>query len=108
MQDRLHQAHRQSMVPGLADALATPRLPGLLGVALSGAGPSVIALARDRHREIGARISESFAAHGVRATVRVLEADTGGRILGKSNPLCDSLCLLSVILSFSSVSPKRD
>ena len=32
MQDRLHQAHRQSLVPGLR-SLATPPQPGLLGVA---------------------------------------------------------------------------
>src|SRR5438105_1275856 len=41
--DRLHQPHREHLVPGLADALSTPRRPGLLGLALSGAGPSVLA-----------------------------------------------------------------
>jgi homoserine kinase len=36
MQDRLHQPYRQSLVPGLTEALATPPQPGLFGVALSG------------------------------------------------------------------------
>ena len=37
MQDRLHQQKREHLVPGLAEVLATPRIDGLLGVALSGA-----------------------------------------------------------------------
>lgn len=78
MQDRLHQAHRQSLVPGLAEALATPPQPGLVGVALSGAGPSVVALTRDRPGEIGEEIAENFRLHDVSARVRVLEVDYEG------------------------------
>ena len=44
MKDRLHQPRRESLVPGLSEALALPEMKGLLGVALSGAGPSIIAL----------------------------------------------------------------
>ena len=36
MRDRLHQPQRESLVPGLKEALALPRMPGLLGIALSG------------------------------------------------------------------------
>jgi len=79
MQDRLHQPHRQSLVPGLAEALATPPQPGLVGVALSGSGPSVIALARDRLDEIGEAIAENFRRHNVPANVRVLEVNHEGR-----------------------------
>ena len=78
MQDRLHQAHRQSLVPGLAEALATPLQPGLVGIALSGSGPSVVALARDRSGEIGEAIAENFRRHDVAATVRVLDVDYEG------------------------------
>ncbi|MFN2509928.1 MAG: homoserine kinase [Pyrinomonadaceae bacterium] len=78
MQDRLHQAHRQSLVPGLAEALATPRQPGLVGVALSGSGPSVVALTRDRSSEIGEAIAENFRRLDVPARVRVLEVDHDG------------------------------
>lgn len=78
MQDRLHQAHRQSLVPGLAEALATPLQPGLMGIALSGAGPSVVALTRDRSSEIGEAIAENFRRHDVPARVRVLEVDHQG------------------------------
>lgn len=78
MQDRLHQAHRQSLVPGLAEALATPLQAGLMGIALSGAGPSVVALTRDRSSEIGEAIAENFRRHDVPARVRVLEVDHQG------------------------------
>ena len=77
--DRLHQERRQSLVPGLADALATPRRPGLLGLALSGAGPSVLALAQDHFEELGIEIAACFHKHGLETTVRVLDVDDSGR-----------------------------
>jgi len=77
--DRLHQERRQSLVPGLADALATPRRPGLLGLALSGAGPSVLALAQDHFDELGIAIAECFHRHGIETTVRLLDVDESGR-----------------------------
>ncbi len=86
MQDRLHQAHRQSLVPGLAEALATPPQPGLVGIALSGSGPSVVALARDRAGEIGEAIAENFRRRDVPATVRVLEVDhEGSTVTGRDS-----------------------
>jgi homoserine kinase len=42
--DRLHQDYRKTLIPGLSQVLSdmTPRrVPGLLGVVLSGAGPTV-------------------------------------------------------------------
>jgi homoserine kinase len=78
MQDRLHQSHRGPLVPGLAAALATPRVPGLVGLALSGAGPSVLALARSHFAEIGDLIAGNFHRAGIGATVRLLEVDDKG------------------------------
>jgi homoserine kinase len=78
MQDRLHQTARQALIPGLAEALALPRMPGLLGVALSGAGPSVIALATERFDEIGKAIARCFERHDLSPTVRNLEAAQEG------------------------------
>ena len=78
MEDRLHQPARQALIPGLADVLAVPKIPGLLGVALSGAGPSVIALATDRFEEIGKAIVARFERSGVASTVRILEAAQEG------------------------------
>ncbi|HWF40230.1 MAG TPA: homoserine kinase [Candidatus Acidoferrales bacterium] len=78
MQDKLHQDARKALIPGLSDVLAIPKMPGLLGVALSGAGPSVIALATDRFEEIGKTIASKFEKHGVASTVRILEAAQEG------------------------------
>ena len=81
MQDRLHQTHRQSLIPGFADILAMPRMPGLLGVALSGAGPSILALATERFDEIGKTIAGHFEKKGLASTIRHLEAAQEGLTL---------------------------
>lgn len=78
MRDRLHQPYRESLVPGLAEALALPRTHGLLGIALSGAGPSIVALVDDNDDEIGARIASCFKAHNIDSTTRPLEVDNEG------------------------------
>jgi len=78
MRDRLHQPQRESLVPGLAEALALSAMPGLLGIALSGAGPSIFALIDDNDEEIGARIAKCFEAHNIESTIRTLEVDNDG------------------------------
>ena len=78
MRDRLHQPKRESLVPGLAEALALPQMPGLLGVALSGAGPSIVALVDGHEKAIGNKIASCFRAHKIQSTVRVLEVDDDG------------------------------
>lgn len=75
MRDRLHQPQRESLVPGLAAALALPRAPGLLGIALSGAGPSIVAIVESNEEEIGQQIAKCFK---VESTVRTLEVDNEG------------------------------
>jgi homoserine kinase len=76
MHDRLHQPYRASFVPGLPEMLAL-ETPGLLGVALSGAGPSVIALTR-RECDAGERMQAIFAKHGVASRVLQLAISAGG------------------------------
>ena len=78
MKDRLHQPQRQRLVPGLAEALALPETPGLLGIALSGAGPSILALVDENAEEIGKKIADCFGIHKTRSTTRILEVDNTG------------------------------
>ena len=78
MHDRLHQPQRESLVPGLKEVLALPRVPGLLGIALSGAGPSVIALVTGEAKKIARMIAGCFHAQGIKTTVRELEVDKSG------------------------------
>lgn len=44
MRDRLHQPYRRPLVPGLEEALAAAETAGAAGAALSGSGPSVLAV----------------------------------------------------------------
>jgi homoserine kinase len=44
MNDRVHQPYRASLIPGFEEILAL-RMPGMFGLALSGAGPTIFALA---------------------------------------------------------------
>jgi len=82
MRDRLHQPHRESLVPGLKEALALPRMPGLLGIALSGAGPGILALVDDNDEVIGQTIAGCFESHKIESTTRILVVDNNGcRIL---------------------------
>lgn len=73
LQDRLHQPFRQGLVPGLERALALEH-PDLLGVCLSGAGPSVVALAERNLDEVERMLAESFRAAGLAFCVRRLAA----------------------------------
>jgi len=84
MQDRLHQPYRTTLIPGLTDIVEsmTPKTqPGLLGVCLSGAGPTILALATGHFDEIAARIIERFTVQGIACTWRVLEPAEGSQVL---------------------------
>jgi homoserine kinase len=83
LRDRLHQPHRAPYGPGLNDVLAlndeTSRHPGLLGVAISGAGSTLIAFANDRFREIAALLNERLARARVQARILAVAVDNQGR-----------------------------
>lgn len=70
--DRLHQPFRQELVPGLERALALQH-PDLMGVCLSGAGPSVVALATHNFQEIANLLRGSFSETGLTCCVRRLQ-----------------------------------
>jgi len=86
MQDRLHQSYRLKLIPGLAEVLAMAQMPGLLGVALSGAGPSVVALATAGFDEIGKAIAARFENAGVATTIRFLEVAQDGVSILENRP----------------------
>ncbi|KAJ2388109.1 Trihydroxynaphthalene reductase [Coemansia sp. RSA 2559] len=73
MSDKVHQPYRMHLIPGLPEILATlnpDNTPGLLGICLSGAGPTILALAISNFDEIAAKIQAIFARqpHGGVAT----------------------------------------
>lgn len=59
MQDKIHQPYRQTLIPGLGEIVASispSNQKGFLGVCLSGAGPTILALATENFEEIAQRI----------------------------------------------------
>ena len=81
MQDRLHQPYRIPMINGMAEAMAAARAAGAAGVALSGAGPSLIAFAGDGHERISKAAAEAFGNAGLGSRQWQLDADAQGVII---------------------------
>ena len=76
--DRLHQPYRQRLIPGYAAVVAAARQAGAAAVALSGAGPSLVAFANTRHTEIAAAMQAAFLANGLASRTFVLPVDRQG------------------------------
>lgn len=84
MQDKLHQPYRQTLIPGLTDIVEsmTPTTqPGLLGVCLSGAGPTILALATDNFEQIAERIIAKFKTQNITCTWKLLEPAEGTQVI---------------------------
>jgi len=75
--DRWHQPYRASLVPGLADVLALKHTD-LLGVCLSGAGPSILAFVRGSGAAISDAIRSTLQKNGITSQSYVLSADNLG------------------------------
>lgn len=79
MVDRLHQPARTALVPALAEIIASAREAGAFGAALSGAGPSVLAVAPTRLApRVVAAMEEAAAAAGVPGRGRVARVRAAG------------------------------
>ncbi len=63
LDDRMHQPFRTQLVPGLSEILRL-RAPGLLGCALSGAGPGVLVLFEKGGESVCDLVRRIFAANG--------------------------------------------
>src|SRR5580704_2876193 len=68
LEDRFHQPYRVPLVPGLGDILKL-RAPGLLGCALSGAGPSILVFYERGYEAVCDLVRQIFQLHGRRAEV---------------------------------------
>jgi homoserine kinase len=104
--DRLHQPYRSPLVPGIAECLEY-RHDGLLGIFLSGAGSSIMAIVEhgaasigktataksnakiqaNNAKEIGDALVAEFAKKGTQARAIKLKADNRGtRVTGSGGP----------------------
>jgi homoserine kinase len=81
MQDKIHQPYRKTLIPGLTEILQsmTPSTqPGLLGICLSGAGPTILALATGSFDEIAERIIRGFKVQNISCQWKLLESAEDG------------------------------
>ncbi len=82
MNDRIHQPYRAAKIPGLPALLAYDA-PGVRGVALSGAGPTVVALLDGRAdaRRIGEELRARFTDAGIASETLRLRPSARGLVL---------------------------
>lgn len=79
MADRLHQAARTKLVPALGEIIAAAREAGAFGAALSGAGPSVLAVAPTRlAARVVSAMEEAAVAAGAPGRGRVVRVRAAG------------------------------
>ncbi|KAL1932397.1 hypothetical protein VTP01DRAFT_9453 [Rhizomucor pusillus] len=82
VQDRIHQPYRKTLIPGLSEILSsiTPaKHDGLLGIFLSGAGPTILALATKNYDTIAQDAIAMFKEKGgIEASYKVLEVVEDG------------------------------
>jgi homoserine kinase len=74
MSDALHQPYRIPLIPGAQAAMEAARHAGTAAVALSGAGPSLIAFSSKEDPAVGAAMKRAFESAGL--TARIFELGT--------------------------------
>ena len=81
MQDKIHQPYRSSLIPALPTILSTitpSTHHGLLGICLSGAGPTILALATENFENIAKAAMSKFEAEGIKCDWSLLEPAEDG------------------------------
>ncbi len=81
MQDKIHQPTRTKIFPPLPDIIKAANKAGALGTALSGGGPSVIAIANKNFKEIGDAMKQAAKKHGLTGISKRLEIINEGVFL---------------------------
>ena len=88
MQDRVHQPYRKGLIPGLTEILrsVTPhKNPGLLGICLSGAGPTILALATENFDSIAEHLVAQFRQEGITCDWKLLEPAADGLVVSQDS-----------------------
>jgi homoserine kinase len=77
MTDKLHQPYRLKLIPGALSAMGAAREAGAAAVALSGAGPSLIAFSSKAEAGVGEAMKRAFGEAGLEA--RIFQLGASGR-----------------------------
>ncbi len=83
-QDRLHQPYRAKLVPGMYELFDAARRAGAYGVALSGAGPSIIAFTKDHAHKVAREMRRTAQRIGIEGTTRVVAPSAHGAQVARS------------------------
>lgn len=78
MQDRLHEPYRRSLVPGLEEVRAAALNGGALGAALSGAGPTVLALVESDSERVACAMRDAWRKLEIAARTWILDIERYG------------------------------
>ncbi|MCO1603544.1 homoserine kinase [Desulfosporosinus nitroreducens] len=79
MCDKLHQSQRAALIPGLLETLEAALQAGAYGAALSGSGPTLLALIpRSFTEDVSLSMTNMLEKHGNIAQAMVLEIDANG------------------------------
>ena len=85
MDDRLHQPYRSSLFPGGTAILNRIRdLPDCLAVAISGSGPTMVALVRGAPGAVASEMCRTFSEHDVPSQFFVLRGSSVGTTLERA------------------------
>ncbi len=78
MNDRIHEPYRMSAIPGAIQAKEAALSSGALCVALSGAGPGIIAFTKQKFDRIGRAMKDAFARSQIESRYWILDATSEG------------------------------
>jgi len=78
MTDRLHQPYRIPLIPGAQAAMEAAHTAGANAVALSGAGPSLIAFTAKWDAGIGEAMKQAFESAGLSARIFLMKISSHG------------------------------
>jgi homoserine kinase len=78
MKDRIHQPYRTGLIPGMDALLENSHQFGAIGIALSGAGPTIIALTDKENKGLEEYMYRVLLEHGVSSNITALDPDIDG------------------------------
>ncbi len=80
--DKLHQPYRKKLIPGMEDVFkAAKSVDENAAVALSGAGPSIVAFCVDNGEEVGESMRQAFLKHDINSRTMILDIDEKGTVV---------------------------
>jgi homoserine kinase len=83
-QDRLHQPYRSRMFPAMPTVIEAALEAGACGACLSGAGSALLALAVDRHSQIGEAMQRAAESRGVKGRWFAADIARSGAVVEES------------------------